>query len=78
MNAICPGFTETDLLETSVANIMEKTGRSEEAARGALLADNPQQRFITPEEVAATVSWLVSDGARSVTGQAIAVCGGEV
>ena len=78
VNAICPGFTETDLLTTSVANIMEKTGRSEEAARKVLLADNPQQRFITPEEVAATVSWLVSDGARSVTGQAIAVCGGEV
>ncbi|MCP5179945.1 MAG: SDR family oxidoreductase [Pseudomonadales bacterium] len=78
VNAVCPGFTETDLLERSVANIVDKTGRSEAQARAALHADNPQQRFIQPDEIAGTVAWLLSDAARSVTGQAISISGGEV
>ena len=78
VNAVCPGFTETDLLTGAVANIVEKTGRSEEEARAALFADNPQKRFIEPEEVATTVEWLLDENSASVTGQAIAVCGGEV
>jgi NAD(P)-dependent dehydrogenase (short-subunit alcohol dehydrogenase family) len=75
VNAVCPGFTETDLLAASIAEITAKTGRSEAEARAALA--NPQGRFVTPEEVAAAVLWLVSDAARSVTGQALSISGGE-
>jgi NAD(P)-dependent dehydrogenase (short-subunit alcohol dehydrogenase family) len=77
VNAVCPGFTETDLLEESIARIMATTGRSREDARASLAATNPQGRFITPDEIAATVLWLASDGAASITGQAISVSGGE-
>ena len=78
VNAVCPGFTETPLLAQSIDAITAKTGRSQAEAREALLAANPQGRFVTPEEVAATVLWLASDGAAAVTGQAISVSGGEV
>jgi NAD(P)-dependent dehydrogenase (short-subunit alcohol dehydrogenase family) len=78
VNAVCPGFTDTDMLARSVANIVEKTGRSEAEARAQLASLNPQRRFITPQDVAASVSWLCSDGAAAVTGQAISVSGGEV
>ncbi|WP_339704012.1 SDR family NAD(P)-dependent oxidoreductase [uncultured Sphingosinicella sp.] len=77
VNAVCPGFTETDLLEESIERIMSTTGRSREDARASLAATNPQGRFITPDEIAATVLWLASEGAASVTGQAISVSGGE-
>ncbi|KZL17716.1 D-beta-hydroxybutyrate dehydrogenase [Pseudovibrio axinellae] len=77
VNAVCPGFTETPMLRRSIENIMQKTGMSEEQASAALFKDNPQQRFIQPDEIAATVAWLISDGARSVTGQAVSVSGGE-
>ncbi|BBE34854.1 SDR family NAD(P)-dependent oxidoreductase [Sphingosinicella microcystinivorans] len=77
VNAVCPGFTETDLLEESIERIMATTGRSREDARANLAATNPQGRFITPDEIAATVLWLASEGAASVTGQAISVSGGE-
>lgn len=77
-NAICPGFTETPLLEASVANIVAKTGRSADAARSALAASNPQGRFIKPEEVAAAALWLCLPASASVTGQAISISGGEV
>lgn len=78
VNAVCPGFTDTALLDASVANIVARTGRSEEAARAELAALNPQRRFITPDEVAAAVAWLCTDGAASITGQALSVSGGEV
>ncbi|MAO92164.1 MAG: 3-hydroxyacyl-CoA dehydrogenase [Rhodospirillaceae bacterium] len=77
VNAICPGFTETPLLQDSITNIMEKTGRDEEAARASLLKTNPQGRFIQPEEIAETALWLCSSQASSITGQAISVSGGE-
>lgn len=77
-NAVCPGFTETDMLTRSVDNIVQKTGRTAEQARAQLAALNPQQRFITPAEVASAVSWLCSAGAASVTGQIVSVSGGEV
>ena len=77
VNAVCPGFTETPLLARSIAAITAKTGRAEAEAREALMAANPQGRFVTPAEVAATVLWLVSDGASAVNGQAIPVSGGE-
>ncbi len=78
VNAVCPGFTETELLGQSVANLVAKTGRSEEVARAALLASNPQGRFVTPDDVAQTVLWLCTPGAEAITGQAISVSGGEI
>ena len=77
VNAICPGYVETPLLERTVANIIEKTGRDEAAARAAVTKDNPQGRILDPQEIAETVLWLCSPGAQSVTGQAIAMSGGE-
>ncbi|MEM8661506.1 MAG: SDR family oxidoreductase, partial [Pseudomonadota bacterium] len=58
--------------------IMQKTGRSEAEALASFTDSNPQGRLIQPQEVADTVVWLCSDGARSVTGSAISVSGGEV
>lgn len=78
VNAVCPGYTETDILRESIANVVAKTGRSAEAARAQFTAGNPQGRLVQPAEVADAVSWLCGEGAGAVTGQAIAVCGGEV
>lgn len=78
VNAVCPGFVETPMVEQSVKRIMEKTGRSADDALGSLVAANPQGRLITPGEVADTVMWLVGDGARSVNGQAISISGGDL
>lgn len=78
VNAVCPGYTETPLLARSIDAIMAKTGRSRDEAEAALKAANPQGRFIQPEEVAATVLFLCGAGAASITGQAIAVSGGEI
>src|SRR5712671_5528056 len=78
VNAVCPGFTETDLLEGSIDNIMRKTGRSRKQATAELAKHNPQGRLVAPSEVADAVLWLCGEGASSVTGQAIAVAGGEV
>ncbi len=78
VNAVCPGYTETPMLERSVAEITQKTGRSADDARRALSAANPQGRLVTPDEVAASVLWLCGDAASAMTGQAIAVAGGEV
>jgi 3-hydroxybutyrate dehydrogenase len=78
VNAVCPGFTDTDLLAGSIDNIMKKTGRSHEQAVAELSRHNPQGRLVTPAEVADTVLWLCGEGAGAITGQAIAVAGGEV
>jgi 3-hydroxybutyrate dehydrogenase len=78
VNAVCPGFTDTDLLVGSIDNIMKKTGRSREQAVAELSKHNPQGRLVTPAEVADTVLWLCGEGAGAITGQAIAVAGGEV
>ena len=76
-NALCPGFTETPMLQESIANIVAKTGKTEPAARAALAASNPQGRFIRPEEVAQAALWLCGPGSDAVTGQAISISGGE-
>jgi len=78
VNAVCPGFTDTDLVAGSIDNIMKKTGRSHEQAVAELSRHNPQGRLVTPAEVADTVLWLCGEGAGAITGQAIAVAGGEV
>jgi NAD(P)-dependent dehydrogenase (short-subunit alcohol dehydrogenase family) len=78
VNAVCPGYTETPLLEASLANISDKTGRRRAEAEADLKRLNPQGRFITPEEVAETVLWLCRPGAQAINGQAISVSGGEV
>ena len=78
VNAVCPGFTETDLLAGSIDNIMSKTGRSREQAVAELAKHNPQGRLIKPSEVADAVLYLCGEGAGSITGQAIAIAGGEV
>jgi NAD(P)-dependent dehydrogenase (short-subunit alcohol dehydrogenase family) len=77
VNAVCPGFVDTDMLEESVQRIVEKTGRTVEQARASLAATNPQGRFIQPQEVAAAVLWLCSEEAGSITGQAMSLSGGE-
>ncbi|WP_291423313.1 SDR family NAD(P)-dependent oxidoreductase [Deinococcus sp.] len=78
VNAVCPGYTETDLLAGAIQNITRKTGRSEEEARAELAKSNPQRRLVQPQEVADAVLWLCNPSAGSVTGQAIAIAGGEV
>jgi 3-hydroxybutyrate dehydrogenase len=78
VNAVCPGFTDTNLVAESIDTIMKKTGRSREQAAAELAKHNPQGRLVTPAEVADTVLWLCGEGAGAVTGQAIAVAGGEI
>lgn len=78
VNAVCPGFTDTDLVAGSIDNIMKRTGRSREQAVAELARHNPQGRLVMPDEVADTVLWLCGEDAGSITGQAIAVAGGEI
>ncbi|MCP3384702.1 MULTISPECIES: SDR family NAD(P)-dependent oxidoreductase [unclassified Bradyrhizobium] len=78
VNAVCPGFTDTDLVAGSIDNIMKKTGRTREQAIAELAKHNPQGRLISPQEVANAVLWLCSANASAITGQAIAVAGGEI
>ncbi len=78
VNAVCPGYTETDMTTHSVENIMQKTHRTREEAISSLVSRNPQGRLIQPSEVADTVAWLSRDNAASITGQCIVVAGGEL
>jgi NAD(P)-dependent dehydrogenase (short-subunit alcohol dehydrogenase family) len=77
VNAVCPGFVDTDMVARSIANITAKTGRSADEALSELVRANPQGRLVKPEEVAAAVVWLCSPQASSVTGHAIPIDGGE-
>lgn len=77
VNAVCPGYVETDIVDQAIANIMKKTGRSESAARETLLATNPQRRLIQPEEVAQAVLWLCAPGTESLNGISLPIAGGE-
>lgn len=78
VNAICPGWLDTDMTAESVARIAQKTGRSPDEARAALEAMNPQRRLIEPEEVAALAAFLASPDAHGINGQALNVDGGEL
>lgn len=78
VNAVCPGFTDTDIVKETVANIVAKTGRTAEQAQAELASRNPQKRLVRPEEVANAVVWLCLPGSEAITGQTIAVAGGEL
>jgi 3-hydroxybutyrate dehydrogenase len=78
VNAICPGFLDTEMTDHSIAVIMEKTGRDKAAARAALEGLSPQNRLFQPAEVTATALWLCGAGSEGVNGQAIAIAGGEI
>ncbi|MGH6889290.1 MAG: SDR family NAD(P)-dependent oxidoreductase [Rhizomicrobium sp.] len=77
VNAICPGYTDTEMVRKAVSNIATKTGRSQEQAMQELVRSNPQQRLIRPTEVAQTVAWLCGADAEAISGQAIAMAGGD-
>lgn len=78
VNAVCPGYTETELLDNALDQVVSQTGRSMDEARAALQRANPQQRFVSPEEVAHAVLWLVQPDSSAMTGQSISISGGEV
>ena len=78
VNAVCPGYTDTEMVSRSLDTIVERTGMDREQALAELVRSNPQGRLIKPAEIAETVLWLCSPNSSSITGQAIAVAGGEV
>ena len=78
VNAVCPGYTETEIVRSAIDNIMAKTGRTEAEARAELTARNPQGKMVQPTEVASAVAWLALPEQAAMTGQAIAVAGGEI
>jgi NAD(P)-dependent dehydrogenase (short-subunit alcohol dehydrogenase family) len=78
VNAVCPGYTDTEMVTGAIDNIRAKTGRSRDEVLAELIKDNPQGRLIEPAEVASTVAWLCAPDSAAITGQAIAVAGGEV
>jgi NAD(P)-dependent dehydrogenase (short-subunit alcohol dehydrogenase family) len=78
VNAVCPGYVETDIVTRAAENIASKTNLSEEEAKASLYAGNPQGRLITADEVASAIGWLCSDGAAATNGAAIPMSGGEI
>jgi NAD(P)-dependent dehydrogenase (short-subunit alcohol dehydrogenase family) len=78
INAVCPGYTDTDLTHEAAARISAVTGRKVEDALQAITKSNPQGRLIRPDEVANAVAWLCLPGGESVTGQSIVIAGGEL
>ena len=78
VNALCPGFLDTEMTDRSVANIIDKTGMDETAARTELAKHNPQKRLIQPAEVTAAALWLCGPGSDGINGQALPIAGGEL
>jgi NAD(P)-dependent dehydrogenase (short-subunit alcohol dehydrogenase family) len=78
VNAICPGYTDTDIVRNAVKTIVNQTGRSAEQARALLARTNPQHRLIQPQEVAQAAVWLCREDSASITGQCLTIAGGEV
>ena len=78
VNAICPGYTETDIVQSAIENIVAKTGKTPTQAREALADRNPQKQLVQPEEIAQAVLWLCGPGSAAINGQAIAIDGGEL
>lgn len=77
VNAVCPGYADTDMATASIDNVAAKTGKSREEALASMIKDNPQGRLIAPEEVAAAVLYLCGPGSDAVTGQSLMINGGE-
>ncbi|MGX1741510.1 SDR family NAD(P)-dependent oxidoreductase [Bosea sp. NPDC055353] len=77
VNAVCPGYADTDMATASIDNVASKTGKSREEALAAMIKDNPQGRLIAPDEVAAAVLYLCGPGSDAVTGQSLMINGGE-
>lgn len=77
VNAVCPGFTDTDIVADAIRTLVDKTGRSEAEARASLEGFSPLSRLVTPDEVAGLVAYLAGEGAAAITGQALAIDGGE-
>jgi NAD(P)-dependent dehydrogenase (short-subunit alcohol dehydrogenase family) len=78
INAVCPGFTDTDLVANSVAAVAAKSGRPAANILASFVRANPQGRLVQPLEVAAAVLFLCGPGSDAMTGQSIAVAGGEI
>ena len=78
VNAVCPGYTDTDLVRAGVTRIAAKTGQSEDETLAGMLKANPLERLIKPEEVASAVTFLCSPAASAITGAALPIAGGEV
>ncbi len=78
VNAVCPGYVETDMVTAGLDNIAAKTGRPREEGLAAMIKHNPQGRLIAPDEVAAACLWLASEAAAAVNGAAIPITGGEI
>jgi NAD(P)-dependent dehydrogenase (short-subunit alcohol dehydrogenase family) len=78
VNAVCPGYTDTDIIREGIRNLVAKTGRSEEEALAEFTRGNPQGRLVQVDEVAGCVLWLCSDSSAAVTGESISISGGEV
>ena len=78
VNALCPGFLDTEMTDRSIEVIVEKTGRDRAAAKAVLEAMNPQNRLIRPAEVTAAALWLCGPGSEGINGQAITIAGGEL
>ena len=77
-NAICPSWVQSPIFGQALSTISEKTSLTEEQARENLAAETPQKRIIQPDEIAATVVWLATEDARSLTGQSIGLSCGQV
>jgi NAD(P)-dependent dehydrogenase (short-subunit alcohol dehydrogenase family) len=78
VNAVCPGYVETDMMDQAIDNVMKRTGRTREEARAYFASLNPQGRVVQPQDVADACMWLCGDGAASVNGAAVPINGGEV
>ena len=77
VNAVCPGYADTDMVASGLDIIAAKTGKSREQALSEMVKDNPQGRLIAPGEVAAAVLYLCGPGSDAVTGQSLMINGGE-
>ncbi|HET9012423.1 MAG TPA: SDR family NAD(P)-dependent oxidoreductase [Gemmatimonadaceae bacterium] len=78
VNAVCPGYTDTDMSDRAIANLVASLGKSPDEARAMLLKSIPRGQLTTPAEVAGAVAWLCSPAAAAVTGIAMPVAGGEI
>lgn len=76
VNAVCPGYVDTPMTQGNISRIAERTGRTEEQVRAAIVSTTPQRRLVTPEEVAAMALFLTRDASRPITGQALNLDGG--